>query len=323
MMSALAKPAQTSYAKGVKDVFALRLYTRVARLGSFSAAARECGLSQSQASRIVADLEAGLGARLLSRTTRAVVPTEAGTEFLARLEPILTALDEAEHSVREGGELRGLVRLSMPASVGLREVIPRLPAFAAKHPHLHIEIQMDDRRQDLVRDAVDVAIRVGRLQDSSATAKLITTVSRVAIASPDYLAAAGMPDTPAALIEHRIVGGPASFVPNAWIFEREGETVQPDLDAHFTTNENEGAVAAAVAGLGITSTTLLSCQREIDQGVLVRLFPDWTMAQIPVHAYFPMGRATRAAARALVDHLMTGMRRGRPGERSAIDAIDT
>src|SRR6476660_24364 len=103
----------------LKDIFALRLYSRVARLGSFSAAARECGLSQSQASRIIADLEADLGTRLLTRTTRAVVPTEAGSEFLDRIDPILAALDEAEHSVREGGDLRGLVRLSMPTSVGV------------------------------------------------------------------------------------------------------------------------------------------------------------------------------------------------------------
>src|ERR1700732_2993329 len=113
----------------MKDIFALRLYSRVARRGSFSAAARECGLSQSQASRIIADLEADLGARLLSRTTRAVVPTEAGAEFLARMEPILAALDEAEHSVREGGELRGLLRMSMSPSFGIRDVIPRLSSF--------------------------------------------------------------------------------------------------------------------------------------------------------------------------------------------------
>ena len=90
----------------MRDIFALRLYTRVARLGSFSAAARECELSQSQASRIIADLEADLGTRLLSRSTRAVVPTEAGTEFLARMESILAALDEAEISVRGGLQSR-------------------------------------------------------------------------------------------------------------------------------------------------------------------------------------------------------------------------
>jgi DNA-binding transcriptional LysR family regulator len=132
----------------ITDNFVLRLNTRVARLGSCSAAARECGLSQSQASRIVADLKGELGVRLLSRTTRAVVPTEAGGEFLARVEPILAALDEAEHSVGEGRELRGLLRMSMPTSFGVRDVIPRLASFAERHPNLHIQLQLSDRRQD-------------------------------------------------------------------------------------------------------------------------------------------------------------------------------
>ena len=293
----------------MKDVFSLRLYTRVARLGSFSAAARECGLSQSQASRIVADLEAELGARLLSRTTRAVVPTEAGSEFLARVEPILAALDEAEHSVREGGELRGLLRMSMPTSLGIRDVIPRLAPFAARHPDLHIQLQLGDRRQDLVRDAVDVAIRLGRLSDSTATAKLIATIPRVIVASPDYLDRHGTPETPEDLPRHRIVGGTAAAVPTAWRFEQDGRELAVKLEPHFSTNENEGAIAAAAAGFGITSTSGWACRRELESGALVRLLPDWTLAGIPVHAYFPMGRATRAAARAATEHLVAAFER--------------
>jgi DNA-binding transcriptional LysR family regulator len=300
----------------MKDIFALKLYTRVARLGSFSAAARECGLSQSQASRIIADLEAGLGARLLSRTTRAVVPTEAGAEFLARMEPILAALDEAEHSVREGGELRGVLRLSMPTSFGIRTVIPRLSAFAALHPNLHIQLLLEDRRQDLVRDAVDVAIRLGRLVDSTATAKLIATIPRVVVASPEYLARHGAPATPDELAQHRIVGGTAAAVPTAWRFERGGQESLIPLEPHFSTNENEGAIAAAVAGFGITSTSGWACRRELEDGSLVRLFLEWNMVGIPVHAYFPMGAATRAAARAAVDHLVADFRR-------AADAISS
>jgi DNA-binding transcriptional LysR family regulator len=287
----------------MKDIFALRLYTRVARLGSFSAAARECGLSQSQASRLVADLEADLGTRLLSRSTRAVVPTEAGAEFLARIETILGALDEAEHSIRGGGDLRGLVRMSTPTSFGVHTVIPRLAAFTAKHPDLHIHLLLEDSRRDLVRDAVDVAIRLGRLVDSSATAKLVARIPRVIVAAPRYLEQAGAPTTPAELTKHRIVGGSAAAVPTAWAFARGAENVTVDLQPHFSTNENEGAVAAAAAGLGITSTSEWACQRELGNGSLVRLLTDWKTADIPVHAYFPMGSATRAAARALVDHL--------------------
>ena len=292
----------------MKDIFALRLYTRVARLGSFSAAARECGLSQSQASRIVADLEADLGTRLLSRSTRAVVPTEAGAEFLARIEPILGALDEAEHSVRGGGDLRGLLRTSMPTSFGIRTVIPRLAAFTEKHPDLHIHLLLEDMRRDLIRDAVDVAIRLGRLVDSSATAKLIARIPRVIVAAPTYLDHAGAPSTPADLTKHRIVGGSAAAVPTAWVFDRDGEKVTVELQPHFSTNENEAAVAAATAGLGITSTSEWACQRELGNGALVGLLTDWKTADIPVHAYFPMGPATRAAARALVDHLAAQFR---------------
>lgn len=298
----------------IKDNFALRLYTRVARLGSFSAAARECGLSQSQASRIVADLETELGVRLLSRTTRAVVLTEAGGEFLARIEPIMAALDEAEHSVRENGELRGLLRMSMPTSFGIRDVIPRLASFAEWHPHLHIQLQLGDRRQDLVRDAVDVAIRLGRLPDSTATAKLIATIPRVIVASPDYLARHGAPETPDDLVGHRIVGGTAAAVPTAWRFERNGEESTIRLEPHFSTDENEGAIAAVVAGFGITSTSGWACRRELEAGALVRLLPEWALAGIPVHAYFPMGRATRAAARAAIDHLVAIFRRDSSNE---------
>lgn len=293
----------------MKDILSLKLYTRVARLGSFSAAARECGLSQSQVSRIIADLETDLGARLLTRTTRAVVLTDAGAEFLSRLDPILVALEQAEHSVREGSELRGMLRMSMPSSVAIREVIPRLAPFLERHPELRLQMLLGDRPQDLVKDAVDVAIRLGRLVDSSATAMLITQIPRVIIASRDYIERHGAPATPEELTQHRIVGGPASVVPIAWKFRRASHEVVVDLEAHFSTNENEGAVAAAAAGLGITSTSEWACRRELEDGSLVRLLVDWTTADIPVHAYFPMGRATRAAGRAVVEHLTADFRR--------------
>jgi DNA-binding transcriptional LysR family regulator len=292
----------------LRDIFALRLFSRLARLNSFSATARECGLSQPQASRIIADLEADLGTRLLTRTTRAVVLTETGSEFLDRIEPILAALDEAEDSVREGGELRGAVRLSMPAVVGAREVIPRIAPFTFQHPDLHIHFLLEDRRQDLVRDAVDVAIRLGRQIDSDATAKLMTTIPRVILASPAYLERCGIPENPNDLASHRIVGGPAGAAPSAWMFERDGEKVTMDLQPHISTNENGGAVAAAAAGMGIISTTLWASRRELADESLVRILSDWKTIRIPVFAYFPMGRATRAAARAIVDYLASEFR---------------
>lgn len=287
----------------LKDILSLRLYTRVAHLGSFSAAARESGLTQSQVSRMIAELEAGLGVRLLSRTTRAVAPTEAGLEFLARMEPILAALDDAENSVRETGELRGLLRIGMPSTMGIRVIIPRLSAFTERHPLLHLELMLEDKWQDMVKEAVDVGIRVGNLPDLSGTARLIGTMHRVIVASPRYLARHGMPVLPEDLQGHRIVGGPAGAHASSWQFERDGQTVSIDLGPQLTINDTAGALAAASGGLGVVSTTSWACRLELESGALVQLLPDWKMADLPVHAYFPMGRSTRLAARAFADFL--------------------
>lgn len=287
----------------LKDILSLRLYTRVAHLGSFSAAARESGLTQSQVSRMIAELEANLGARLLSRTTRAVVPTEAGLEFLARMEPILAALDDAENSVRETGELRGLLRIGMPSTMGIRVVIPRLSGFTERHPLLHLELMLEDKWQDMVKEAVDVGIRVGNLPDLAGTARLIGTMRRVIVASPDYLSRHGTPAAPEDLQHHRIVGGPAGGHVSSWQLARDGQTVSVSLSPHFSTNDTAGALAAAAGGLGIVSTTSWACRLELENGSLVELLPQWKMAELPVHAYFPMGRTTRLAARAFADFL--------------------
>jgi len=296
----------------MKDIQMLRLYTRVARLGSFSAAAREAGLAQSQVSRMVADLEVGLGTRLLSRTTRAVVPTEAGVEYLVRIEPILAALDDADNSVRETGELRGLLRIGMPSTMGMRVVIPRLSAFTQTHPQLQIELLLDDGWQDMVREAVDVGIRVGDLPEGSGTAKLVGRMHRVVVASPAYLSRCGTPLDPGELANHRIVGGPASAQSSSWRFDRDGETLSVAVRAHVSTNDTTGALAAVVSGLGVTSTTSWAARPELESGALVRLFPDWATAALPVHAFFPMGRAARIAARTFVDFLSADLQRAPP-----------
>jgi DNA-binding transcriptional LysR family regulator len=292
----------------LKDVLTFRLYTRVARLGSFSAAARECGLAQSQVSRMIAELEAGLGARLLTRTTRAVVPTEAGLEFLARMEPILAAIDDAENSVRETGELRGVLRVAMPSTMAICVVLPRLSAFTERHPSLRVEVMLDDRWQDMIREAVDVGIRVGSLPDSAGTARLIGTMHRVVAASPAYLERHGTPALPEDIVTHRIVGGPAGAHVSSWQFERDGQTASVDVQPHVSTNDTAGALAAAVSGLGIVSTTSWACRSQVEDGTLVHLLPDWKMAELPVHAYFPMGRASRLAARAFVEFIATELK---------------
>lgn len=285
----------------MKDLQGLRLYTRVARLGSISAAARECGLSQSQASRVIAELEAGLGKRLLSRTTRAVVPTEAGRDFLVRIEAILDAIEMARESVRDDGDLQGTIRVSMPGTIGYHEVIPRLPAFLALHPRLRVQLLLDDQRQDLVRDAVDVSIRLGRLTDSGATAQRLASVPRFILASPGYVARFGAPASPADLARHRTILSPSGAA--GWIFERDGQPIATDLEPQILVNDNEGAVAAAIAGLGICATAMLTIREEVRDGTLVELLADWKRPAVDIHAYFPQGRSAGRAARALVAYL--------------------
>jgi DNA-binding transcriptional LysR family regulator len=252
---------------------------------------------------MIAELEASLGSRLLARTTRAVIPTEAGLEFLARMEPILAALDDAENSVRETGELRGRLRIGMPSTMGSRVIIPRLSAFTDAHPKLHVELLFDDKWQDMVREAVDVGIRVGNLPDAAGTAQLIGRMHRVIVASPGYLQKHGAPTHPDELPKHRIVGGPAAAQVSSWQFKRNGEDVSIEVTPQVSTNDTEGALAAAINGLGITSTTSWACRNELECGTLEKLLPDWKTAELPVHAYFPSGRATRLAARVFVSFL--------------------
>ena len=164
----------------------LRLFVRVARRGSFSAGGRELDIPQPTASRMIANLEREMGAALFTRTTRAVTLTEAGTDFLARIEPILAALDEAEHAVLGTGELRGVLRVGISSTFAIREMAPRLPRFMEKHPALRVELLTDDLRQDFVNEGIDVGLRFGALPNSTAVARRIGTWPRVIVASPAY-----------------------------------------------------------------------------------------------------------------------------------------
>src|SRR6187402_1768593 len=223
--------------------YSLMLFARVARTGSFSLAGRELGISQPTASRIVAALEKQVGAALLTRTTRAVTLTEAGADYLARVEAILAALDEADHAARGTGELRGVLRIAMSTSTAVRSVLPRMPRFTDKHPKLRIEFVLNDEKQDLVGDAVDVALRIGSLADSSAVARKIGVVHRTLAASPGYLAKAGTPQTPSELTGFSIIVGPAGRGMEGWIFTRNGKTVSVRVDGRFILNGTEGATA--------------------------------------------------------------------------------
>jgi len=285
---------------------ALQLFVRVAHMGSFSAAARELGVSQPSASRTVAALERELGAALLVRTTRAVTLTEAGRDYLARIEPILAALDEADQAARGDGDLRGLLRIGVGSSFAVREVAPRLGAFLAPHRHLKIHLAVSDARQDLLAEGVDVALRLGDLPSSTLIARRLGEAPRLVVAAPTYLAKAPPLTAPGDLAAHAVILGPGGA--GALTFERAGARASVRIDGPLSTGANEAAVAAAVAGLGLTVTSLWGCRAELERGQLVRVLADWSAGVVVAHAVFPATTVPKPSARAFADYLARALR---------------
>ena len=282
-------------------LLALRTFIRTAHSGSLSRAARELGLSQPSVSRILSGLEREIGVALLVRTTRAVTLTDAGADYLSRIEQVLSALAEAEHAARGTGELRGRLRVALSTSFGVREVVPRLPMFLEHHPALLIDLDVSDARQDLITEGVDVALRIGPMSDSSALQRKLAEAPRLLLASPAYLRCWGRPQAPSDLARHAVIIGPGPS--GAWEFVKEGRRVSVRVEGRVRTAANEGATAAAVAGLGLTRTSLWGCRAELERGALVRVLEDWPMDPVALHAIYPVGRAPSPAARAFTQYL--------------------
>src|SRR3984893_13230917 len=292
-------------------LFALRLFARVARKGSFSAAGRELNIPQSTASRTIAILERQIGVVLFVRTTRAVTLTDAGSDFLARIEPVLAELDEAEHAARGTGELRGILRMSLGTNFAVREIIPRLAVFMSRHPALQIDLMMTDQRHDLLTEGVDVALHFGGLPDSTATARRVLSWPRVRAAAQAYLDKAGIPGTPADLPQHAIILGPGSLGGH-WSFRKDDRAASFQVKGRLIVRASEGAIAAAVAGLGIVMAPLVACRRGVERGELIRLLPEWGAGTGELNAVYASGRAAKPSARAFVDYLIAALHETEP-----------
>ena len=240
---------------------------------------------------------------MFKRTTRAVTLTEAGADFLARIEPILVALDEAEHAVRATGELRGVLRVGVSSTFAIREIAPRLPLFMEKHPALRVEMLADDSWQNYVSEGIDIGLRFGALPDSTAVARRIAAWPRVIVASPAYLKRSGIPRMPADLATHSVIVGPSRLGP-VWTFHKNGKATSVRVEGRLTSTANEVTTTAAVAGLGLASMASVGCRAEMENGSLVRVMTDWDMGAVELHAVFPDGRGAKPSARAFADFLV-------------------
>jgi DNA-binding transcriptional LysR family regulator len=294
------------------DLEAWAIFAKVAETGSFTAAAAELGLSGPTISKAVQRLEARLGERLIHRTSRRFALTEAGRVLAVRAARILAEGEAAEAEAKASSAVpRGRIRLAAPMSFGLRHVAPALPDFLADHPEVSIDLQLDDRRVDLIAGGVDVAVRIAELADSSLIARRLCPVRRWLVGAPAYFAKHGIPLRPTDLRGHACLGYTWLASGETWNFTNaagaaESVTVKGPLSA---TN-GEALTATLVAGLGIALQPDFLAWEAIEAGHLVTVLDDWSAPPLALHLVTPAGGLRPIRVTVLLDFLTARFRSG-------------
>ena len=282
----------------------LQAFVRVAETGSFSEAARRLGLSKSMISRQVSSLEAELGVRLLHRTTRSLSPTEAGRAYLERCQRILADLDEANLLVSQLQTTpRGRLRVSAPLSFGIGHLSSALPGFLERYPEIELEMNMTDRHVDLVEEGWDVAVRIGRLADSSLICRRLAPIRRLAAAAPSYLERRGTPLVPQDLESHDCLTH-GNMVSSEWRFvSPENQSLPVAVHGRFHADNGDVLREMAVAGVGIVMLPTFFLGDDIRAGRLVPLLGAYIPLDVSLNAVYPHGRHLSPKVRAFVDYL--------------------
>ncbi|WP_020650092.1 LysR family transcriptional regulator [Solimonas variicoloris] len=286
----------------IDDLASLRVYAAVVSAGSLSAAARALDLSLPQVSKRLAQLEAALGTRLIQRTTRRQTLTADGERFHAQVVQILAAVELAEQQMAGSRQrVDGLLRVTAPGAFGRQRVAPLLAEFQRRHPQLRVQLDLSDAVRDLIEAGLDVAIRFGRLADSSLVARELAPNFRVLCASPAYLAEHGVPAHPADLLHHRcILIGEQSR--SEWRFG-DGEAQSVRVEAALLTNDGGAAHAWALDGAGIALKSIWDVADDLRSGRLQRVLPDQRIPAAPLHAIYPHARLLAPRVRLFVDFL--------------------
>lgn len=259
----------------------LAIFVAVVQHGSLAAAGRKLRRSASAVTRAIASLEQRFGARLVERTTRRLAPTEAGLRLAERAHLLLTDYQAAVLDTADT-QLTGLLRITSPVQFGRKHVAPVVMAFLDRYPQMQIEMVLNDRNLDLIDEGLDVAVRIGHLQDSSRVARRLGQVSRVTVASPDYLARRGEPQEPAQLAEHDTIVGTQRASLREWRFgpQENGERVR--LTPRLLLNDVETQLLAVRAGKGIARLLSYQVADDLAAGMLVRLLPAFEPLPMPV-----------------------------------------
>ena len=282
----------------------IQTFVRVVESGSFSAVAREERTTQSAISKQVQALEAQLGARLLLRTTRQHALTEAGQRYYERCLQILDTLEEARLEVhRAEHEVSGLLRVAAPVAFGRLHIVPRLPAFYARHPRLRIHLQLDDAFVDLVAAGIDVTFRVGELEDSRLIARRIGTAHRVTLAAPSYLARHGEPERPDDLRHHNCIVYTGRVALDTWHYTDEaGREQSVRVAGSFESNSSEAIRQATCEGLGISCAPLWIYGDDLRAGRVQAILTRYRAPPMPLNVVFQPTRRPSLKVQMFVDH---------------------
>ena len=286
------------------DLNDIALFVAVAEDKSFTVAARRLGLPKSTLSRRITGLEEQLGARLLQRTTRQVKLTDVGDAFFERCSQIVADAEDARQAVMQLQQHpRGRLRVTAPPLFAEAYLAEVLATFGARHPEVRVELVVTDRLVDLVEEGFDLAIRAGRLPDSSLIARKLGPSGLVLVASPEYLAARGTPQRPVDLAEHDclVFGLPPG--PHVWRFEGARGTQTVAVTPKLLANSFGVTRAVAQAGLGVAILPTFMAAADMQSGRLVRVLPGHEPPEGAIWAVYPSNRHLSAKVRALVDTL--------------------
>jgi len=293
----------------------MRTFVRIAETGSLSRAARSLRLSLAAVSRQLSSLERELGAPLVLRTTRRLALTDAGRAYHAEVVRVLGAVERAEQTVRGSRRVAGRVVVSVGVSLGLHTVVPLLPRLAEHHPGLVVDLLLEDRNQDLVQDAVDLAVRVGEtlVDSTSVVAQRLGSFRRILVASPGYLDGRGAPRSAAELARHAALVQPQLEAgAGVWVLAGEGRVETVRVESRVACNAPLALRELAVAGLGIALLPDWLVATDLATGRLRRVLPTLGSPEVPVTALYRVEQRGWPRLRPVLDALRDGFRRA-PG----------
>lgn len=283
----------------------MEAFVRVAEAKSFSEAARRLRSSKSLVSRQVAALETELGVRLFHRTTRSLSLTEEGRGYHAQVTRILSEIEEANMSVSQSQAApRGRLRVSAPMSFGILHLAPAIRDFLTRYPEVELDLSLNDRYVDVVDEGFDLAIRIGRLADSSLVARRLARHRMILCASPDYLKQHGAPNDPADLKQHQcLCYSTNSLVPEWHFVTKDGKRWPVPIDGRLHANNGDVLRSAALQGLGIAYLPSFIVGPDLQAATLVSLLSEFVPTDTAIHAVYPHTRHLSPKVRAFIDFL--------------------